>query len=315
MRHRASAFVADGKSTRHEVKHFMNFAEKLKTLRKEKNISQEQLAEKLYVSRQAITKWESGNGIPDIENLMAISSLFNETLDSLLSEEKSLISKRDFLYESRTEYDLDSPKKIDLNLATAHEVIIEKTNDEKIQIIAASNKLSYLAQQVKVKIEEDKRRMDVVVKHSADLSEIASLENLFILVRIPVKFVADMELSAETENLKIRDITFDTIEFDGKAKNVFVTNASGHVELNTRSNLNVEVNGVKGKIDLNHFRAVSKISFAENQNYYLKNAGRFTHFVDANSKIISGKREKDDPQVETDLIVELNGWKSEVQVM
>jgi transcriptional regulator with XRE-family HTH domain len=293
----------------------MVFSEKLKTLRKEKNISQEQLAEKIHVSRQAITKWESGNGIPDIENLIAISALFNESIDSLLSEEKSLISKNEFLYNSRTEYDLDSPKKIDLKIGTAHELIIEKTGDEKIQVIAASNKLSYLSQQVKVKIVEDKRRMDVIVKHTADLSDIAALENLFILVRIPAKFVADMELEAELENLKIRDINFDTIEFDGKAKNVFVTNASGHVELNTRSNLNVEVSGVKGKIDFNHFRAVSKISFAENQNYYLKNAGRFTHFVDANSKIISGKREKDDPQVETDLIVELNGWKSEVQVM
>ena len=99
----------------------------LKQLRKEQNISQEQLAEKIYVSRQAITKWESGNGIPDIENLIAISSLFNESLDSLLSEEKSLISKHDFLYESRTEYDLDSPKKIDLKIGTAHELIIEKT--------------------------------------------------------------------------------------------------------------------------------------------------------------------------------------------
>jgi transcriptional regulator with XRE-family HTH domain len=75
----------------------MNFAEKLKTLRKQKGISQEQLAEKIYVSRQAITKWESGNGIPDIENLLAISSLFNESLDSLLSEEKSIISKNEFL--------------------------------------------------------------------------------------------------------------------------------------------------------------------------------------------------------------------------
>ena len=44
----------------------MNFADKLKELRKQKGISQEQLAEKIYVSRQAITKWESGNGIPDI---------------------------------------------------------------------------------------------------------------------------------------------------------------------------------------------------------------------------------------------------------
>ena len=244
----------------------MNFAEKLKTLRKQKNISQEQLAEKIHVSRQAITKWENGNGIPDIENLLAISSIFNESIDSLLSEEKSLISKNEFLYDSRTEYDLDSPKKIDLKIGTAHELIIEKTNDEKIQVIAASNKLSFIKQQVKVKIEEDKRNMDVVVKHTSDLSDLASLENLFILVRIPVKFVADIELNAELENLKVRDIVFDSIEFDGKAKNVFVTNASGHVELNTNSNIRLEVNGVKGKIDLNHFHAVSKICFAEGQN-------------------------------------------------
>lgn len=293
----------------------MTFAEKLKTLRKEKNISQEQLAEKIYVSRQAITKWESGNGIPDIENLIAISSLFNESLDSLLSEEKSLISKNEFLYNSRTEYDLDNPKKIDLKVGIAHELIIEKTKDEKIQVIAASNKLSYLAQQVKVKIVEDKKRMDVVVKHSADLSDIAAEENLFILVRIPEKFVADVEVASELENLKIRDITFDTIEFDGKAKNAFITNACGHIELNTNSNINVEVNDVKGKLDLNHFHVISKVKFIREQNYYLKNAGRFTRFVDSNSKIIVGKRNAEDPSEPVDLIVELCGWKSETQIL
>ena len=293
----------------------MNFAEKLKELRKQNGISQEQLAEKIYVSRQAITKWESGNGIPDIENLIAISNLFNESLDSLLSEEKSLISKHEFLYESRTEYDLDSPKKIDLKIGVAHEVIIEKTKNEKILVIATSNKLSYLAQQVKVKIVEDKRRMDLVVKHSADLSDIAAMENLFILVRIPERFVADIEISSELENFKIRDITFDAIEFDGKAKNIFVSNAQGHIELNTSSNLNVEVRESLGKLDLNHWHSVSKICFAQEQNYYLKNAGRFTRFVDSNSKIICAKREKDDPEEPVDLIVELNGWKSEVQIV
>ena len=293
----------------------MNFAEKLKELRKQKGISQEQLAEKIYVSRQAITKWESGNGIPDIENLLAISALFNESIDSLLSEEKSLISKHEFLYESRTEYDLDNPKKIDLKIGVAHEVIIEKTKDEKIQVIAASNKLSYLAQQVKVKIVEDKRRMDVLVKHAVDLSEIAAMDNLFIFVRIPEKFVADIEVSSELENLRIRDITFDEIEFDGMAKNAFITNANGHVEFNTNSNINVEVKGLKGKLDLNHFHAVSKVKFAEGQNYYLKNAGRFTRFVDANSKILVGKRETEDPSEPVDLIVELNGWKAETQIL
>lgn len=293
----------------------MNFAEKLKELRKQKGISQEQLAEKIYVSRQAITKWESGNGIPDIENLLSISALFNESLDSLLSEEKSLISKHEFLYESRTEYDLDSPKKIDLKIGIAHEVIIEKTKDEKIQLIAASNKLSYISQQVKVKIVEDKRRMDVVVRRSADLSDIAAEENLFILVRIPEKFVADVELNSEVENLKIRDITFDAVEFDGKAKNAFITNSYGHIELNTNSNIYVEVNGVKGKIDLNHFHAISKIRFAEGQNYYLKNAGRFTRFVGNDGRILVGKRVTEDPAEPVDLIVELNGWKAETQIL
>ena len=293
----------------------MNFADKLKELRKQKGISQEQLAEKIHVSRQAITKWESGNGIPDIENLIAISSLFNESLDSLLSEEKSLISKHEFLYESRTEYDLDSPKKIDLKIGAAHEVIIEKTKDEKIQVYAASNKLNYLAQQVKVKIDENKKRMDVIVRHSTDLSDIAAIENLFILVRIPEKFVADIELSSELENLKIRDIIFDAVEFDGKVKNVSIANATGHIELNTNSNVNVQVNRLKGKLDMNHLHAVSKISFADGQNYYLKNAGHFTRFVDSDGKIMVGKRDTKDPSDPVDLIVELNGWKSEVQVI
>lgn len=293
----------------------MTFADKLKELRKQKGISQEQLAEKIHVSRQAITKWESGNGIPDIENLIAISSLFNESLDSLLSEEKSLISKHEFLYESRTEYDLDSPKKIDLKIGAAHEVIIEKTKDEKIQVLAASNKLNYLAQQVKVKIDESKKRMDVIVRHSSDLSDIAAIENLFILVRIPEKFVADIELSSELENLKIRDIIFDAVEFDGKVKNAFISNACGHVELNTNSNVNVQVKGLKGKLDMNHLHAVSKISFADGQNYYLKNAGRFCRFVDSYGKILVGKRDTKDPSDPVDLIVELNGWKSEVQII
>lgn len=293
----------------------MTFAEKLKELRKQNGISQEQLAEKIYVSRQAITKWESGNGIPDIENLISISNLFNESLDSLLSEEKSLISKHEFLYESRTEYDLDSPKKMDLKLGTAHEVIIEKTKDEKIIVIAASNKLNYIAQQVKVKIEENKKRMDVIVKHSNDLSDIAAQEYLFILVKIPERFVADVELASELENLKIRDITFDTIEFAGRVKNVSVTNASGHVELDSNSNLDIKINSAKGKMDINQIHSISKISFDGNQKYYLKNAGRFTRIIDSDSKILIGKRNLSAPSDPTDLIVELNGWKSELQVL
>ncbi|MCR4763422.1 MAG: helix-turn-helix domain-containing protein, partial [Lachnospiraceae bacterium] len=51
----------------------MNFAENLKAIRKEQGISQEELAEMLDVSRQAVSKWESGNGYPEVEKLLIIS--------------------------------------------------------------------------------------------------------------------------------------------------------------------------------------------------------------------------------------------------
>ena len=66
----------------------MAFAEKLRTLRKQAGMFQEKLAEKFGVSRQAVTKWETDTGIPDIENIMAISALFGISIDELLSNEK-----------------------------------------------------------------------------------------------------------------------------------------------------------------------------------------------------------------------------------
>ena len=63
----------------------MEFNEKLQHLRKQHNMTQEQLAEKLYVTRAAVSKWESGKGYPNIESLKAISSLFAISIDELLS--------------------------------------------------------------------------------------------------------------------------------------------------------------------------------------------------------------------------------------
>ena len=70
----------------------MNFGEKLKLLRTKHELSQEELAEKLNVSRQAITKWENQNGMPDIENLKSIGRTFDVTIDSLICDEKEIES-------------------------------------------------------------------------------------------------------------------------------------------------------------------------------------------------------------------------------
>ena len=68
----------------------MEFHEKLQELRKQKQLTQEELAEALYVSRTAVSKWESGRGYPNIDSLKAIASFFSVTIDDLLSSGEML---------------------------------------------------------------------------------------------------------------------------------------------------------------------------------------------------------------------------------
>lgn len=68
----------------------MEFSKKLQELRKQKGLTQEQLANKLFVSRTAISKWESGKGYPSIDSLKQIATLFSVTVDQLLSNEELL---------------------------------------------------------------------------------------------------------------------------------------------------------------------------------------------------------------------------------
>ncbi len=68
----------------------MEFYEKLQELRKNRGLTQEELAQELHVSRTAISKWESGRGYPSIDSLKDISNYFSVTVDNLLSGEKLL---------------------------------------------------------------------------------------------------------------------------------------------------------------------------------------------------------------------------------
>ena len=68
----------------------MEFYEKLQELRKQRGLTQDELAEKLYVSRTAVSKWESGRGYSNIDSLKAIAKFFSVTVDQLLSGDEVL---------------------------------------------------------------------------------------------------------------------------------------------------------------------------------------------------------------------------------
>jgi len=71
----------------------MVFGEKLKNERKQRGWSQEELAEKLYVSRQSVSKWENGQNYPSIEIIIKVSDLFGVTMDELLRSDEELTKK------------------------------------------------------------------------------------------------------------------------------------------------------------------------------------------------------------------------------
>ena len=73
----------------------MKFGENLKNIRKEKNMSQEQLAEKVNVSRQSVSKWETGESYPEMNNILELCKIFNCNINDLIHTNMSDISSLD----------------------------------------------------------------------------------------------------------------------------------------------------------------------------------------------------------------------------
>ena len=98
----------------------MSFAENLKQLRKEKQLSQEELAEILGVSRQAISKWEQGIGYPEVEKLLLLSGELRVSLDSLMATEITQKSNPQ-MQNATGKIIITSP--IERVIATCHKVV------------------------------------------------------------------------------------------------------------------------------------------------------------------------------------------------
>ena len=83
----------------------MDFSEKLLTLRKSRNLTQEELAEQLDVSRQSVSKWESGQAVPELDKIVALSRIFDVTTDYLLkpSEIDELSVRAEMLEQQQKE--------------------------------------------------------------------------------------------------------------------------------------------------------------------------------------------------------------------
>lgn len=286
--------------------------EKIKYLRKANNMTQEELAEKLNVSRQAITKWESGIGTPDITNIEALAKLFNVTIDELLSK-NSNINKDNV---SRTEFDIFSRSSFHLNVGVAKSLDATSADIEKIIVEIRSDLPTESYKLAKVKFTEGKRVDLVVIEYKTDkkfidvkndksFSKQDAKNHLFIKIIFPEKLADHIELEGNLEYLNVHDLLEERhIEFDGKVNNVYINNIKGHFELTSNVDMEVNYDGSIEQLDINQLRCVSNLYLSKDTNVDVYNKGRACKviFNDFHNKSEATNK------------VEFNGFKSELTV-
>jgi transcriptional regulator with XRE-family HTH domain len=254
----------------------MNFAQKLRALRKSAKMSQEQLAAKIGVSRQAITKWETDGGLPDIENIMAIAALFSVSMDELLSTEKIFRTVPEFAYESVTEYDVAAKTEFDIHAPGAKEITVTQTQGEKIRVRLCSNVLSSIQKDYKVALDERKNRMDVDIRKTSDAAEREAKDALFIEITLPQELTGGAELAVQAQTLHLKELNFP-LEFDGKVSSVNLSSVSGSVTLDCSSDMEIRADTLPEALEINQINATSTLYIPKDAKFYTKVKGRSNH--------------------------------------
>ena len=275
----------------------MNFNEKFKALRKEYNYTQEELAEELNVSRQAITKWESGEGIPDVENLKTISRLFNTTIDELVKEEKAVkFSERH--YKTMKELLIDHTKHFDIKLAPAEELSIVPSGDEKVRVELISASVEKLSEVAKIKFDNRYDRLDINVKSKR------AGRDLSVNLYLPEKYIEEIELNAELRSLNVTNLDVNKLEYDGKLKFLNVAGSRGKIVLNiSKSDVEAKYDAFNGILEVNMLHSTARVEIPAGTKYQAVNKGFKNTFVDAvNTKDAAN-------------IIELNGAASKLIVV
>lgn len=243
----------------------MLFKEKLKKLRKTQNLTQEQLAEKLNVSRQAITKWETSDGTPDIENLKQISNFFNISIDELIKEE-NLELKSNKKYTYTEEFEIDHSKHYDINICQTEELNITSNSEEKVKINISSDTNENIKDILKIKFDNLYNKLDIdIIKNKK-----SNVDNndFKITIYLPQKYIDDIEINTKAKTMNIENLELEQLEFDGVLKYMNVSKSKGNIALNT-SKCDVEViyDKFEGLLEVNLINSTARVQIPKETKY------------------------------------------------
>lgn len=252
----------------------MNFSEKLKEIRKNEGLSQEQLAEKIGVSRQAITKWETGKGLPDVENIVILAEIFKITLDELLRGSVVKQEHETTVYTSETIYDIDCKKHFDVNIGSAATIILSSGTDEKLHVKLFSETIENLDTMFKIKLDEKKNKLDVNCLNKNKLSRYEAEESLMVEIILPDKYSDHCEIAASVKLLVIKNLHLCRLEYDGDAQQVMISDSSGSLEFTAKTDYDITIDKITGRLDVNQWKAKAIIHIPEENIVNVINRGR-----------------------------------------
>ncbi len=252
----------------------MNFCDKLKEIRKKEGLSQEELAAKIGVSRQAITKWETGKGMPDIENMIILAEIFKTTLDDLLFQQAGQKKQEQTVYQSETVYDIDCHKHFDIRLGYVRKIIVCGGTDEKIHVELSSETLEEIGNVFKVKLDENKNKLDITCESKQEISNYQLGNALDVKIQLPRQYSNHCELSVSAGEAVIENIQVQRLEYDGDAKQVYIKDCTGSLEFTSKTDCSFQLDGLMGRLDIYQLKANAMVHILENSDFFVVNKGR-----------------------------------------
>ncbi len=286
--------------------------ERIRNLRKQNNLTQEQLAEKMNVSRQAITKWESGAGQPDIGNLKTLAQVFDISYDELLCDGE--IVERDNV--SRTEFDVFGENNFEIHWDCVKALDITTGDFEKIAVEIRTDLPDKAYHLAKVHLENGRGKDIAVIRIRQDkkyqcsdsgkpLSKQEAKKHLTVNVMLPQSVADHIELQGDVEALSVHDIIQPKhIEFDGKVHIVAIRSAKGHFELTSGENMEITYDGSMEQLDVNQLGAISNLYLTKDARVNVYQKGRSCAIIFDGYENVSDAENQ----------VELNGRKTELTV-
>lgn len=281
----------------------MLFNEKLKELRKQKGWSQEILAEKVNVSRQAVTKWEAGDGYPDIENLKIISNIFEKSIDELVkedfeSQDMEIKKESQNIIEKITQINItEIIKKIKIDTIPIAQIKVIPTKQQELSAELYSNYNTILSEDVKLKVKQTKSKINIIVKKNGFFNftiigfgnYTQYIRNLNLIIYVPYKYVQNIEVNTISEKIELESLNINRLEInstnstifldkintkitkiDGIQEKIILQNHIGDLDINTvSSDIDIQYKEFDNNVKMNCISSKIKFNFPIDSDYVI----------------------------------------------